>query len=178
MSDMWGLTVRGICEYNNKILLLKVRSKSCHDAEKWEIPGGKVKKGEFFDQALKREFMEETGLEINIDTLYNVVQNNYTACKSNEEIKSIQLIMNVSSTTDNVKISEEHDDYGWFTKTDDAGGNVFGKTLYGYLFELGNAPGGTQNDPVGAAGYTDAQLAAFRWFNSISGHNITNIGLK
>ena len=65
-------------------------------------------------------------------------------------------------------------DYGWFTKTDDAGGNVFGKTLYGYLFELGNAPGGTQNDPVGAAGYTDAQLAAFRWFNSISGHDDIN----
>ena len=65
--DMWGLTARGICEFNGKILLLKVRSRSSHDAEKWEIPGGKVKKGEFFDQALKREFMEETGLEINID---------------------------------------------------------------------------------------------------------------
>ena len=116
MNDMWGLTARGICEYNDKILLLKVRSKSSHDAEKWEIPGGKVKKGEFFDQALKREFMEETGLEINIDALYNVIQNNYTACKTNEEIKSIQLIMKVSSTTDEVKISEEHDDYKWFTK--------------------------------------------------------------
>ena len=114
MSDMWGLTVRGICEYDNKILLLKVPSKSVHDAEKWEIPGGKVKKEEFFDQALKREFMEETGLEINIDA-YNVVQNNYTACKTNEEIKSIQLIMKVSSKTDDVKISEEHEDYNWFS---------------------------------------------------------------
>lgn len=115
MSDMWGLTVRGICEYDNKILLLKVPSKSVHDAEKWEIPGGKVKKEEFFDQALKREFMEETGLEINIDALYNVVQNNYMACKTNEEIKSIQLIMKVSSKTDDVKISEEHEDYNWFS---------------------------------------------------------------
>jgi 8-oxo-dGTP diphosphatase len=116
MSDMWGLTARGICEFEGKILLLKVRSKSSHDAEKWEIPGGKVKKGEFFDQALKREFMEETGLEINIDSLYNVIQNNYTACKTNEEIKSIQLIMKVSSNTDEVKISQEHDDYKWFTR--------------------------------------------------------------
>ena len=113
---MWGLTARGICEYDNRILLLKVRSKSSHDAEKWEIPGGKVKKGEFFDQALKREFMEETGLEINIDSLYNVIQNDYIACKTNEDIKSIQLIMKVSSKTDEVKISEEHDDYRWFSK--------------------------------------------------------------
>lgn len=116
MSNMWGLTARGICEYDGKILLLKVRSKSSHDAEKWEIPGGKVKKGEFFDQALKREFMEETGLEIDIESLYNVIQNNYTACKTNESIKSIQLIMKVTSTTDEVKISPEHDEYRWFTK--------------------------------------------------------------
>lgn len=53
MSDMWGLAAKGICEYNGKILLLKIRSKSSHDAGKWEIPGGKVKKGEFFDAALK-----------------------------------------------------------------------------------------------------------------------------
>ena len=112
---MWGLTARGICEFEGKILLLKVRSKSSHDAEKWEIPGGKVKKGEFFDQALKREFMEETGLEINIDSLYNVIQNDYTACKTNEKVKSVQLIMRVSSGTDEVKISAEHDDYKWFT---------------------------------------------------------------
>ena len=115
MGDMWGLTARGICEYDGKILLLKVRSRSSHDAEKWEIPGGKVKKGEFFDQALKREFIEETGLEINIDSLYNVIQNDYTACKTNEKVKSIQLIMKVSSTTDHVEISEEHDEYKWFS---------------------------------------------------------------
>ena len=116
MKDMWGLTVRGICEYNNKILLLKLRSISAHDACKWEIPGGKVKKNEFFDDALKREYLEETGLEIEIDSLYNAIQKNYTACKTGESIKSIQLIMKVSAKTDNVVISDEHDMYGWFTK--------------------------------------------------------------
>ena len=113
---MWGLTVRGICEYNDKILLLKLRSISAHDAGKWEIPGGKVKKDEFFDDALRREYMEETGLEIEIGSLYNAIQKNYTACKTGESIKSIQLIMKVSVKTDEVVISDEHDMYGWFTK--------------------------------------------------------------
>ena len=111
---MWGLAVRGICEYNGKYLLLKIRSKSSHDAGRWEIPGGKVKKCEFFDDALKREYLEETGLEIDVDSLLNVIRRYYTACKTNEDIKSIQLIMKVTCESDNVAISEEHDDYGWF----------------------------------------------------------------
>ena len=111
---MWGLAVRGICEYNGKYLLLKIRSKSSHDAGRWEIPGVKVKKCEFFDDALKREYLEETGLEIDVDSLLNVIRRDYTACKTNEDIKSIQLIMKVTCESDNVAISEEHDDYGWF----------------------------------------------------------------
>lgn len=116
MKDLWGLAVRGICEVDDKILLLKVRSKSSHDANRWEIPGGKVKKGEFFDDALRREYLEETGLEITIDSLYGAIQNNYTACKTNEQVKSIQLIMKVSADLDEISISKEHDDYRWFTK--------------------------------------------------------------
>lgn len=112
---MWGLTVRGICELDGKVLLLKVRSRSSHDANKWEIPGGKVKKCEYFDEALKREYLEETGLEIDIKSLHNVVRNDYTACKTSEEVKSIQLIMKVTCKSDEITISREHDDYGWFS---------------------------------------------------------------
>ncbi len=115
MSTMWGLTVRGICEYDGKFLLLKIRSKSSHGAGKWEIPGGKVKKCEFFDEGLKREYLEETGLEVDIVSLYNVVRRDYVACKTSEEVKSIQLIMKVTCERDEVVISEEHDNYGWFT---------------------------------------------------------------
>ena len=115
MSTMWGLAVRGICEYNGKLLLLKIRSKSSHDAGRWEIPGGKVKKCEYFDNALKREYLEETGLEVDVHSLLNVVRKDYTACKTQEEVKSIQLIMKVTCQSDEVTISEEHDDYGWFS---------------------------------------------------------------
>ncbi len=118
MCDKWGLTVRGICEYEGKILLLKVHSESRHDAGKWEIPGGKVKRNEFFDDALKREYLEETALEINIESLFNVVENTYIACKSNEKINSVQLIMKVSASSGEVQISPEHDEYKWFTRAE------------------------------------------------------------
>ena len=45
-----------------------------------------------------------------------MIQNEYVACKTNEKVKSIQLIMKVSSASDEVTISAEHDDYKWFTK--------------------------------------------------------------
>ncbi len=115
MVTMWGLTVRGICEFNGKYLLLKIRSKSAHDAGRWEIPGGKVKKCEYFDNALKREYLEETGLEVDVVSLLNVVRKDYTACKTNEDVKSIQLIMKVTCESDEIIISEEHDDFGWFS---------------------------------------------------------------
>ena len=115
MATMWGLAVRGICEYEGKVLLLKIRKKSSHDAGRWEIPGGKVKKCEYFDNALKREYLEETGLEVDVDSLLSVVRRDYTACKTGEDVKSIQLIMKVTCKSDEVTISEEHDDYGWFT---------------------------------------------------------------
>ena len=67
------------------------------------------------EKDIKREYLEETGLEITIESLYNIIQNNYTACKTNEEVKSIQLIMKVTSAGDEVAISPEHDEYGWFT---------------------------------------------------------------
>ena len=115
MATMWGLAVRGICEFNGKVLLLKIRKRSSHDAGRWEIPGGKVKKCEYFDNALKREYLEETGLEVDVDSLLSVVRRDYTACKTGEDVKSIQLIMKVTCKSDEVTISEEHDDYGWFT---------------------------------------------------------------
>lgn len=115
MSTLWGLTVRGICEYNDKVLLLKIRPHSSHDAGRWEIPGGKVKKCEYFDEGLKREYLEETGLEVDVISLLSVIRRDYTACKTSEEVKSIQMIMKVTCQSDEVTISEEHEDYGWFS---------------------------------------------------------------
>ena len=67
-----------------------------------------------FDGAV-REVREETGLEVDVVSLFNVVRKDYVACKTSEEVKSIQLIMKVTCESDEVEISEEHDDYGWFT---------------------------------------------------------------
>jgi len=42
---------------------------------RWSIPGGAVELGEGLHEALKREVMEECGLDIEVDRLMDVVEN-------------------------------------------------------------------------------------------------------
>ena len=61
----YGLTVRGIIKNDaNEILIVKRHPKSRTDPEMWELPGGKVEKGEFFADALVREIKEEMGITL------------------------------------------------------------------------------------------------------------------
>jgi len=53
--------VYGVLIKDNKILMVKDPR---HGSRVWELPGGGVDEGETPDQALVREFKEETGLEI------------------------------------------------------------------------------------------------------------------
>ena len=42
------------------------------DNGKWAVPGGYMQAGESFSEACKREVMEETGLEVNINRLFGI----------------------------------------------------------------------------------------------------------
>ena len=68
MDKPYGLTMRGIVKNSNdEILILRRHPKSRTNPHKWELPGGKVDPGEFFDEALVREIKEETNLDVEID---------------------------------------------------------------------------------------------------------------
>jgi 8-oxo-dGTP diphosphatase len=67
--------VGGAILKNKKLLIVK-RSKSENlFPEYWEIPGGALKKGENYQQALAREIMEEVGLRVRrIGVHYHTMQ--------------------------------------------------------------------------------------------------------
>ena len=112
----WGLTVRGVVRKEDKILILRRHPKSRNNPHKWELPGGKVDPGEFFDVALVREFKEETNLDVKIESLFEVVQDEFISRRTNQPISTVQLMMNLEILSGEVQISSEHDDYKWVSK--------------------------------------------------------------
>lgn len=104
----YGLTVRGIIKNeNSEILIVKRHPKSRTDPEMWELPGGKVEKGEHFADALVREIKEETNLDVNVGDFAEAIQNDYS------HKRTVQLMMYLENIRGEVKISEEHTDWMW-----------------------------------------------------------------
>ena len=108
MDKPYGLTMRGIVKNkDNEILILRRHPKSRTNPHKWELPGGKVDPGEFFDEALVREIKEETNLDGAVGDFYEAIQDDYV------HKRTVQVIMYLKNITGNVAISDEHDDWMW-----------------------------------------------------------------
>ena len=104
----YGLTVRGIIRNDSgEILIVKRHPKSKTDPEMWELPGGKVEKGEHFEDALIREIKEETNLDVNVGDFCDAIQNDYS------HKRTVQLMMYLDDVEGSVEISEEHTEYMW-----------------------------------------------------------------
>ena len=104
----YGLTVRGVIKNDDgDILIVKRHPKSKTDPEMWELPGGKVEKGEHFADALVREIKEETSLDVNVGDFCEAIQNDYS------HKRTVQLMMYLSDVKGSVEISDEHTEFMW-----------------------------------------------------------------
>ncbi|MGA2440674.1 MAG: NUDIX domain-containing protein [Tepidisphaeraceae bacterium] len=90
-----------------EILLLQRPTDKRHFPNKWEFPGGKLDPGETIEQAVCREAREEAGLTITPQSLAGAVDFLVG------EYRVIMLILNATSQSDQVTISNEHQAYRW-----------------------------------------------------------------
>ncbi len=103
----YGLTVRAVIyDKNGRILLLKRSGRSRNYPGKWEFPGGKVDRGERFDDALVREVREETGMSAHIKRYIGAAEAKLP------HVNAIQLVMEVEARGTPV-ISHEHEGLTW-----------------------------------------------------------------
>jgi len=88
-------------------LLLRRSAKNKGFIGCWEWPGGKADPGEAFDEALRREVREETGLEIEL--LHTIGAFDFEMASA----RIVTLCMEAKPIGGTLRLSEEHDEYAW-----------------------------------------------------------------
>jgi len=108
MQKPFGLSAKAVIrDRRGRCLLLRRSRDSTYDPGKWDLPGGKVDPGESFEQALRREVNEETGLTISLDAVAGAAESEVA------DVRVAHIIMEGSTASTEVRLSSEHDDFQW-----------------------------------------------------------------
>ena len=101
-----------VLDSKDRVLLSQRGAKARHEHGKWESIGGQVEQGETFEQAAKRESLEELGLTISIEAVL------YEYEQLPDETGSTWHAVKYLARTDNqpeIKEPEVCVAFGWFT---------------------------------------------------------------
>ena len=98
----------GVYVKSRKILLVKRNVEPFRNY--WHLVGGHVENNESIEHALKREFKEETGLNIEVGDIID-----FRTEKTSDRTKII-LVLKVTHATGKIKINSENSEYAWFDK--------------------------------------------------------------
>ncbi len=113
------LVLRGVIRNDEgKYLLMQRSHRSTSWPGYWEFPGGKVNPGEAHGVAFLREIKEETGLCVKPGPLFAELE------WEREQDTVLYRIFMTAEVSGEFRMSEEHDEFGWFTLKEMAGLNI------------------------------------------------------
>lgn len=101
-----------LVDINSKILIAK-RPANKEYAGFWEFPGGKIKKGETLEEALKRELNEEIGIDISKSCLAPCTFSSY-----NYQNFNLLITLFICRKWEGIPFSRENQELKWITKQD------------------------------------------------------------
>ncbi len=107
------IATKAFIVHQGKVLIVKESDDYQDGANhgKYDVPGGRIQPGQRFDESLKREVKEETGLEIKIKQPFFVSE--WRPVVNNEQWQIIGIFFECSTENDKVILSQDHDDYLW-----------------------------------------------------------------
>lgn len=118
------VAAKAVIVHKDKVLV--VREAANHDtntkAGQYQIVGGRLDPGESFQDGLKREVLEETGLTITYDRPLDIGEWRPVIKGVPHQIIAIFTVCHTDS--DKVVLSDEHDDYKWINPKDFATENI------------------------------------------------------
>lgn len=103
--------VKALITYKGKILIGKKEEDEEHPiGGEWHVPEGHLEKGEKFEEAVKREVEEETGLEVSVHSIVDVMS---FAKRPGEERNSVQVFYHCEADSDNAKPEDDLQEIKW-----------------------------------------------------------------
>lgn len=100
------VNVDGILIDNGKLLLVRRATEPFKGS--WALVGGSVDENETLREALKREFMEEVNLDVEVgEILGGRIEETFDRTK-------IIIVFHVTESKGEIKLNSENYEYGWF----------------------------------------------------------------
>jgi len=101
---------KGILIRDNKVLIVKLADQ----IDTWDLPGGRLDKGEFAEEAFRREIKEEIGFDdFNILAIVDheiwYTENGTPFCG---------IVSLIENNTSKIKLSAEHTNYKWIAENE------------------------------------------------------------
>ena len=115
-------SVEAVIVQDDSLLFLR-RNNNPVKGQLW-FPGGRIRKGETFEETLIREVKEETGLQLIESKLVNVYSRIFN------ERHDITIVYICKCKPDNITLNNEHSEYKYFKKLP--------KNIHPYLIEVIN----------------------------------------
>ncbi len=118
MVDKLFVAAKAFIVHNGKILLVRESKKYSEGTQSgnYDVPGGRIKPGERFDDSLVREIKEETGLSVRIGAPFAVSE--WRPVVKGENWQIVGIFFECFSDSDKVILSEDHDEFLWINPAD------------------------------------------------------------
>ncbi|KKU48198.1 hypothetical protein A3H10_01255 [Candidatus Uhrbacteria bacterium RIFCSPLOWO2_12_FULL_46_10] len=107
------IATKAVIIHDEKILILREASLYADGTNegRYDLPGGRLKPGERFNEALAREVLEETGLSIQIGNPITV--NEWRPVVRGEQWQIVGIFFECYALSPKVIVSTDHDAYEW-----------------------------------------------------------------
>ena len=105
---------------DGKILVIRRSENEVSSAGYWEIPKGKVEFGEDPGTSLKREYMEEVGLNIELNQPWNISSHTYSRDGVDIHFWAIDYMVELADgeSIKNIRLSKDHDKWLFVDKSE------------------------------------------------------------